>query len=130
MSDSRQNQLCVIGCQTPVPEELKSEGLCVRHFLVGTERVCSEMRHEAAASQLIPTRRTQIETYVATSAVKLACVGTGSLRLSDEMKKRVLTTFHTLMILRENLDRNTGHATARVRVPKSIEVTVAVATLS
>jgi len=25
--------------------------------------------------------------------------------LSDEMKKRILTDFHSLMILRENLDR-------------------------
>jgi len=37
--------------------------------------------------------------------VKLACLGTGTVRLSDEMKRRVLTTFLTLMILRENLDR-------------------------
>jgi hypothetical protein len=37
--------------------------------------------------------------------MKLAVIGTGSVRLSDEIKKRVLTTFLTLMILRENLDR-------------------------
>jgi hypothetical protein len=126
MSDSCQLQLCINGCYTPVPAELETEGLCVQHFLSGTERVCSEMRHETAAA-LIATRRTQIETYISTSAVKLARVGTGSLRLSDEMKRRVLTTFLTLMILRENLDRDTGHFVARVRVPKSIEATAAVA---
>jgi hypothetical protein len=88
------------------------------------------MRHETAAAGLIATRRAQIENYVATSAVKLACVGTGSLRVSDEMKRRVLTTFLTLMILRENLDRDTGHFAARVRAPKSTEATAAVLALS
>lgn len=43
---------------------------------------------------------------MAASATKLALIGTGSVRLSDEIKKRVLTTFLTLMILRENLDRS------------------------
>jgi hypothetical protein len=37
--------------------------------------------------------------------MKLALIGTGSSRISDEIKKRVLTTFLMLMILRENLDR-------------------------
>jgi hypothetical protein len=88
------------------------------------------MRHETATASLIATRRTQIETYVATSAAKLACVGTGSLRVSDEMKRRLLTTFLTLMILRENLDRGASNFTVRVRAPKSTEATVAVLALS
>jgi len=50
-------------------------------------------------------RRAEFENYVAASAIKLALIGTGSVRLSDEIKKRLLTTFLTLMILRENLDR-------------------------
>ena len=41
-----------------------------------------------------------------TSTLKLARIGTGTVRLSDETKERVLRTFHTLMILSENLDRD------------------------
>jgi hypothetical protein len=130
MSNSRQHQLCIVGCQAPVPTELETEGLCVLHFLLCTERACSEMRRETAAGGLFAARRAQIETYVATSAMKLACVGTGSLRVSDEMKRRVLTTFLTLMILRENLDRDSSHVVPRLRAPKWTEATVEVAALS
>lgn len=63
------------------------------------------MRRETAARALNAMRRAEVENYVATAAVKLALVGTGRARISDEIKKRVLTTFLTLMILRENLDR-------------------------
>ena len=63
------------------------------------------MRRETVLGGSNATRRAEFENYVAASAVKLALIGTGSVRLSDETKKRVLTTFLTLMILRENLDR-------------------------
>ena len=43
----------------------------------------------------------------------LALIGTGRVRLSDDVKKRVLTTFHTLMILHENLDHVTSPSFAR-----------------
>jgi len=55
-------------------------------------------------------------------------VGTGSARLSDEIKKRVLTTFLTLMILRENLDRAAAHFTPRQRAnATNVDVVSAVA---
>jgi hypothetical protein len=122
MTDSAQNQPCVRGCKVPVPAELAAEGLCVLHFLVVMESACAEIRHETAAGGLPDSRRTEIETYVAASATKLACFATGTLRLSDEMKKRVLTTFLTLMILRENLDRSRG-----LRNPESVEAPAALA---
>ncbi len=127
MNDSLQDQLCIIGCRAPVPAELVAESLCVLHFLLGAEKVCAEMRHETAKGGLCPDRRAEIEKYVATSAMKLACVSTGSQRLSDEMKKRVLTTFLTLMILRENLDRVPSQFVPRPRNPKSIEAPAAAA---
>ena len=68
-------------------------------------------------------RRAEFESYVAASAVKLALIGTGSVRLSDEIKKRVLTTFLTLMILRENLDRAPNPFLHRQRTPRT-EVTM------
>ncbi len=99
------NQCCTPGCGTLVPADLEVEGFCVPHFLSSAEKACTDIRRETAAGGSNVTRRAEFENYVAASAVKLALIGTGSLRLSDEMKKRVLTTFLTLMILRENLDR-------------------------
>lgn len=99
------HQCCTPGCGTLVPTELELDGFCVPHFLLAAEKACSEMRREAATGESDATRRAELEAYVAASAMKLALIGTGSVRLSDEMKKRILTTFLTLMILRENLDR-------------------------
>jgi hypothetical protein len=99
------HQCCTPGCGTLVPVELETEGLCVPHFLSSAEKACTEIRREAAAGESSAARRAEFETYVAASAMKLALIGTGSSRLPDEIKKRVLTTFLTLMILRENLDR-------------------------
>jgi hypothetical protein len=104
MNNSR-HQCCTPGCGTLVPAELELDGFCVPHFLLSAEKACSEMRREAATGESNATRRAELEAYVAASAMKLAHIGTGSVRLSDEMKKRILTTFLTLMILRENLDR-------------------------
>ena len=98
-------QCCTPGCGTLVPAELETEGFCVPHFLASAEKACAEIRREAAAGESSAARRAEFETYVAASAMKLALNGTGSSRLSDEIKKRLLTTFLTLMILRENLDR-------------------------
>lgn len=100
-----ENQCCSPGCGTTVPTELETEGLCVSHFLLSAEKVCTDIRRETAARTSNGARRAELESYVAASAIKLARIGTGNMRLSDEIKKRVLTTFHTLMILRENLDR-------------------------
>ena len=98
------NQCCTPGCGTFVPAELGTEGFCVPHFLTSAERACSDIRRETASGS-DAIRRAEFENYVAASAIKLALIGTGSVRLSDEIKKRLLTTFLTLMILRENLDR-------------------------
>jgi hypothetical protein len=93
------------GCGILVPAELESEGFCVSHYLSSAEQACSEMRREAATGESSAARRAELESFVAAAAMKLALIGTGSARLTDEIKKRVLTTFLTLMILRENLDR-------------------------
>ena len=106
-----------------VPTELEIEGICLSHFLLSLEQACTEIRRETPAGGSSATRRAEIETYVATSAVKLACIGTGSMRLSDEIKKRVLTTFLMLMILRENLDRAANPFLPRQRATRP-EVTV------
>jgi hypothetical protein len=104
MSGPSQLKCSVSGCGCQVPAELEAETLCVLHFLLAAEKGCSEMRRETAGGP-DSLRRAAIQAYVATTAVKLACIGTGNVRLSDEMKKRILTDFLGLMILRENLDR-------------------------
>ena len=107
-----------------MPVELETEGLCVPHFLSSAEKACTEIRREAAAGGSSAARRAEFGDYVAASAIKLALIGTGSSRLSDEIKKRVLTTFLTLMILRENLDRPATPFLPRSRTTKT-EPTVA-----
>jgi hypothetical protein len=106
-----------------VPAELEIERFCVPHFLSSAEKVCAEMRRETVADGSNAIRRAEFESYIAASAVKLALIGTGSVRLSDEIKKRILTTFLTLMILRENLDRPINPFLSRQRVTRG-DVTV------
>ncbi len=97
--------LCMLSCKTPVPTELESQRLCVLHFTLSVEQACAEMRREtAAAGRVSAERQAEIASYIVGYAVMLARVAS-SLRLSDELKKRILNTFLTLMVLRENLDR-------------------------
>jgi hypothetical protein len=64
---------------------------------------------------------------VAAAAMKLALLGTGGAKLSDDLKKRVLTTFLTLMILHENLvDRPANlYVPRRVARPEAAALTAA-----
>ena len=110
---------CISGCMTAVPLELKTEALCVSHFLLAAESDCAAIRREKLPDEPNAARRIEIDDYVAASAMKLARLGTGSQRLSDETKKRILTTFHTLMILRENLDRDSDRFRPRRQNKKS-----------
>ena len=114
----RQSNSCTQGCQTLVPAELTLEGLCVLHFVANIENTCAEIRREAALDGTSTTRRLEMADYIKTTAMKLSFVATGSVRLTDEVKKRVLTTFLTLMNLQESIDRST-HRFGRLRPSKS-----------
>lgn len=110
--DFCQDQSRLPGCQGRVPPELELERVCVVHFIQGVEQACTQIRREIARGTATPARQSEIANYIQTTAAKLSCVTTGSLRLSDELKKRALTTLLTLMILRESLDRcTTAHVT-------------------
>lgn len=102
-------------CQLPVPRELESEVLCVQHFLSTVEHDCSELRREIAVGKTTPPRQAEIADWVRATANKLTVVAYGRLRLSDEYKKRILTTFLTLMNLHESLDRSANRATTTGR---------------
>jgi hypothetical protein len=97
-------------CQVPVPQELQVERLCVVHFILGIEHDCSELRRENAMGKTSAERQSEIADYVKTTAMRLTQVATGRLRLSDELKKRILTTFLTLMNLQESLDRSANRS--------------------
>jgi len=107
------------GCQAPVPPELEAEGLCVLHFILSLEHACAEMRRETAVGRASAVRQAEIANYIGASALRLAHLATGSLRLSDELKTRVLTTFLTLMNLRENLDRAASRGAPELRAPRA-----------
>jgi hypothetical protein len=108
---------CLQGCKASIPRELATEQICVQHYILGIENECSVMRREAAMEGANIARRREIESYIKTTALKLSDVATGSARLSDDMKKRVLTTMLTLMNLQESLDRSTARF-VQIRPPQ------------
>jgi hypothetical protein len=99
-------------CQVPVPNELSAESLCVLHFILGIDHDCADLRRETAMGKTGPERQAEIAAYVKSTAMKLTEVATSRMRLSDELKKRILTTFLTLMNLQESLDRSNNRVTS------------------
>ena len=97
-------------CQMPVPQDLHAEGLCILHFIQGIDHDCAELRREIAQGKTSLERQAQIVAYVKATATNLTEVATGRVRLSDEWKKRFLTTFLNLMNLHESLDRSANRA--------------------
>lgn len=107
VEESGQPMSCLPGCHTPVPAELMTEKLCVLHFLLSVEHSCASMRRETVIGGSSAMRRSEIAAHVKGTAEKLSHVAVISPALSDEMKRRVLTAFVTLMNLQESLDRST-----------------------
>lgn len=109
-------------CQVPVPKELEAERVCVLHFILTTEHDCADLRRETAMGRSTAVRQTEIANYVKATALKLTEVATGRMRLSDELKKRILTTLLILMNLQESIDRSANRAGAAVRELRSAMV--------
>jgi len=104
LKDPSQSSPCIRGCAAPVPPQLSAERLCVLHFTLSVERTCAETHRQIALGGATPERRAEAAVYIDESALLLARL-TGSLCLSDELKRRILSTFLSLMNLRENLER-------------------------
>ena len=101
-------QSCICGrCETPVPSELESVGRCVTHFISGVEQMCAQMHREIVLRGTDVERQAAVATYIRESAQLLAQVSS-NLRLTDELKRRILCSFLCLMNLREKLDRVRG----------------------
>ena len=92
-------------CKGTVPNVLESSKLCVMHFTLGIEAVCAEMRRETVLGRATHERQLEIIQYIAENGEILARTATSGMHLTDELKARILSTFLTLMNLRENLDR-------------------------
>ncbi len=119
MSEPGQNQACISRCKAPVPVELGSVGLCVSHFTWSVEQACAEMHRQIALRGATAERQAEIAIYLGQCALLLARV-TSNLRLSDELKRRILSTFLSLMNLRENLDRAASRSASELRTPRSV----------
>jgi hypothetical protein len=117
MPESLENQAHLCWCQVPVPEELVAERLCVVHFILGVEHDCADLRRETALGRTSPARQAEIASYVKATAMKLTEVATSRHRLTDELKKRILTTFLTLMNVQESLDRSANRSMGPIRTP-------------
>jgi len=110
MTTTTQSRVCQLGCSTPVPPELEAESLCILHFTLNVEQVCAAKRRELSRARPSHERDAEIARCVTAYALTLARVATGSCPISDEMKKRILSTFLTLMVLKESLDRTAARA--------------------
>jgi hypothetical protein len=104
VKDLSQSLPCILGCTAPVPPQLIAERLCVLHFTLSVERICTELHRQIALSGATAERRAEAAAYIDESALLLARLAS-NLCLSDGLKRRVLSTFLTLMNLRENLER-------------------------
>lgn len=63
------------------------------------------MRRETVLGNAPQERQKDIIRFITENGERLARVATSGLPLTDDMKARILSTFLTLMNLRENLDR-------------------------
>jgi len=95
----------IAGCKSTAPHALEEQQVCVLHYTLSLESSCSEMRRETALGNTPHDRQREIMRFITESGEKLARVATSGMALTDDLKARILSTFLTLMNLRENLDR-------------------------
>lgn len=114
MSEPSKHRTCISHCIAPVPAELQSVGLCVSHFTLSVEQTCAEMHRQIALRRATEERQAEVAIYIGECAQLLARV-TSNLCLSDDLKKRILSTFLSLMNLREKLERAANHRVPELR---------------
>jgi len=95
----------ITGCKSTAPAALAEQQLCVLHYTLSVEGSCAEMRRETAMGNAPNERLKEIMKFLTENGERLARVATSGMSLTDDLKARILSTFLTLMNLRENLDR-------------------------
>ncbi len=95
----------ITGCKSTAPAALAEQQLCVLHYTLSIEGNCAEMRRETAMGNAPHERLKEIMKFLTENGERLARVATSGMSLTDDLKARILSTFLTLMNLRENLDR-------------------------
>ena len=109
----------VSGCKTEVPLALREQALCVLHFTLSVENSCAGMRRETALGNTPHERQREIMRFITDNGETLARVATSGLPLTDDLKARILSTFLTLMNLRENIDRASMRSSyGRLPIPR------------
>lgn len=107
------------GCKNDSPPALAEQQICVLHFTLSLEAGCAAMRRETALGNTPHDRQREIMRFITENGETLARVATSGLHLTDDLKARILSTFLTLMNLRENIDRaSMRSAYGRVPVPR------------
>jgi hypothetical protein len=107
------------GCKNDSPAALAEQQMCVLHFTLSLEASCAEMRRETALGNTPHERQREIMRFITENGERLARVAISGVHLTDDLKARILSTFLTLMNLRENLDRaSMRSAYGRVPVPR------------
>jgi hypothetical protein len=107
------------GCKNDAPPALAEQQVCVLHFTLSLEAGCAAMRRETALGNTPHERQKEILTFISENGGTLARVATSGLPLTADLKARILSTFLTLMNLRENIDRASMRSSyGRVPTPR------------
>src|ERR1700737_3235355 len=107
------------GSKNDSPPALSYQQMCVLHFTLSLEAGCAEMRRETALGNTPHERQREIMRFITENGEKLARVATSGLHLTDDLKAGILSTFLTLMNLRENLDRASMRSSyGRATIPR------------
>ena len=102
-----------------VPPALREQQVCVLHFTLSVENSCAGMRRETALGNAPHERQREIMRFITENGETLARVATSGLPLTDDLKARILSTFLTLMNLRENIDRASMRSSyGRLPIPR------------
>jgi hypothetical protein len=112
MAEACKQQGLISRCEIFVPSELDSVGLCVLHFTLKIEQNCAALHRQIALRGATPERQSEVATYIGECASLLARV-TSNLSLSDDLKRRMLSTFLSLMNLRDKIARPASYPEPR-----------------
>jgi hypothetical protein len=99
---------------------------CVLHFTLKVEQNCTELHRQIALGGATEERRAAVTVYVGECVSLLAQI-TSNLCLSDELKRRMLSTFLSLMNLRDKIARPASYPEPRSARPSVVPARVVAA---